>query len=173
MPGAFGNVLPACLAAVVLANAPDLDYIPGLFVGDWNALHHGYTHTLGWVALVAAGIWMLRRTYRPTAGWGLLAFILVALLSHLVADLLTDDGRPPYGIMLGWPFSSEYLISPVTPFWRLEKKDLADVLQWYNVKAVLVEVAWTAPLLVVVLLYKARGPILPRAAPVPSRDLVG
>ena len=35
-----------CLAAALLACLPDIDYLPGLLVGDMNAYHQGPPHSL-------------------------------------------------------------------------------------------------------------------------------
>lgn len=142
--------------AVALANAPDVDYVPGLFTGDWNAYHHFYTHTPGWCVLVAAGIWCAGRAI---AGWPLrhLVWIFALTMSHIAADFVTADGRPPIGIMSLWPFEDGFHISPVTLFWRLHKRDLADALQWHNVGAVLVELVWTLPLAALALVSRIRN----------------
>lgn len=146
------------LAGVILANAPDLDYLPGVLRGDLNAYHHGYTHSLGWILLAGGGAWLVWKGRRPRIGWREAVFVFAALASHLVADWLTDDGRPPYGIMAWWPWAPDYTISPVTPFWRLLKKNYADLLQWHNVGAVLVEIAWCLPLvLLACIVRRCRG----------------
>lgn len=46
------------LAAALLANLPDIDYVPGILAGEFNLYHHGVTHTLGWIALVSLLIWI-------------------------------------------------------------------------------------------------------------------
>src|SRR4029450_4324861 len=45
--------------AVLFANAPDLDFLPGLAVGDPDAFHRGVTHTLGAAVVGAAAVWLL------------------------------------------------------------------------------------------------------------------
>jgi hypothetical protein len=55
-----------------------------------------------------------------------------------------------------WPFEDGFHLSPVTLFWKLHKRDLADALQWHNVGAVLVEVAWTLPLVALALLARVQ-----------------
>ena len=116
------------LIAILLANAADLDYLPGLFMGDWNLYHHGSSHTLQWTLLVTVAVCMLWRAFRPEAGWRVFGFVFLVLLSHLLADWVTDDGSAPYGIMLFWPMSDSYYISPVKLFGQLQKRDLADFL---------------------------------------------
>ena len=142
------------LLLLLLANAPDVDYVPGVIIGQINAYHHYYTHTLGWITLVALGAWLGLRIFRPTAGWRSFVLIFLTLASHLFADWITDDGRAPYGIMALWPFTDRFYISPVNIFWQLEKAEWRDVFQWHNLLAVGVEVAWCLPLVGVVLLGK-------------------
>src|SRR2546425_12502035 len=49
-PGPHRPVL--LLAAVGLANGPDLDFFPGLVIGHAGAYHRGVTHTLAAVVVV-------------------------------------------------------------------------------------------------------------------------
>lgn len=135
------------LGAVALANAPDIDYLPGILSGDLNRFHHLYTHTLGWSVIAAAAAWMaLRAAGRRAGPWTfLLLFGLVG--SHLAADWMTDDGRAPYSIMAWWPFSDAFTLSPEPVFMRLHKREWSEFAQWHNVKAVAFEVAVCLPLL--------------------------
>jgi hypothetical protein len=136
------------LAGMLLANAPDADYLPGVLAGDLNAYHHLYSHTAGWVALVAAGVWLVGKGMGRLGGWRSIALIGALLSSHLAADVVTDDARPPIGIMALWPLSDAHVISPVTIFWRLHKRDWSEFLQAHNAMAVCVEAAWCLPLVV-------------------------
>lgn len=110
---------PAWLAAaVVLANAPDLDFIPGFLVGHPAAFHRGVTHTV--VAAVAVGLAValgarVARHPRATA-LRIGAWAAAVYASHLLIDFFTADVRPPSGARFLWPFSDAYYISPVTPF---------------------------------------------------------
>jgi inner membrane protein len=144
------------LLGVVVANAPDIDYLPGIFMGDINRFHHAITHTPGWIALAAAGGWMIWRALRPAAGWREFLFLLSLLASHLAADWLTLDTRPPIGIMALWPFSAQWFQSPVTLFWDLRKNVWADFIQAHNFLAVLVEAAWCLPLTALAFYAKCR-----------------
>lgn len=141
------------LVILLMANLPDIDYLPGVLMGEINAFHHWYTHTLGWIAAVAVASWLLwRRTER--AGWVVFALLLAALASHLAADLFSADGSAPYGIMALWPFTDRFYISPDSIFWSLRKTTWSDVFQWYNVQAALYETAVTLPVIAAVLLFK-------------------
>lgn len=160
----------ALAGVVLLANLPDIDYLPGLLVGELNRYHHLHTHSVGWVAVTSLAAWWVWRRWSALPQWSLLALIAALGLSHLGADLFSADGRPPYGIMALWPFSDTFFISPHTLFWRLRKTTVAEMFQWHNVQAVMVEIAWCLPLLVAAVLAKnlaARGgrPGLASAAP--------
>jgi membrane-bound metal-dependent hydrolase YbcI (DUF457 family) len=149
------------LGAVALANAPDVDYIPGVLTGDINAYHHYYTHTAGWILIVAAGTWLAWRSLRSDAGWRAFLFLAALLSSHLAADWVTDDGKSPYGIMAMWPFSPEFTIAPATLFVRLHKVTWYEIFEWHNVEAVAIEIAICLPLVAAVLMWKrvrARDP---------------
>lgn len=120
------------LLFLFLANAPDIDYIPGILRGEINAYHHLYTHTLGWILLVATGAWLVWKAVDPSVTWKWYLFMLALLSSHLLADWLTDDRRPPFGIMAFWPLSGRFFISPVWIFPRAMKANWGEVLQWHN-----------------------------------------
>lgn len=139
------------LLAVGFANAPDIDYVPGVLVGELNAYHHLLTHSVGWVALLVLGAWLLWRALSPAVGWREAALMAVASASHLVADVFTDDGRAPFGILALWPFHDGFIISPVSLFYRLQKHDWGEILQPSNFAAVGWEVLVCLPLLLIVL----------------------
>jgi inner membrane protein len=146
------------VGGVALANAPDLDYLPGIVSGDLNAYHHFYTHTIGWVLLVATALWLAWRGIRPHTGLRGFLFLFALLASHLVADWFTADGRLPYGIMALWPFSADFTISPWPVFMRLHKREWSEFLQWHNAAAVGWEMLVCLPLLAAVAAWKSRLP---------------
>jgi len=171
-PAARGDTLRAALWrsrgplawAVVAANGPDADYLPGLLMGSLNAVHRWYSHTLGWSLLSAVAIWLILRQRPLTdgpdgaaprrAGWAALLALTVIALSHLAADWLTEDLSPPYGLMAFWPFTDRFFIAPRVIFPHLQKECFGQFCCWHNVWALAVEVAWCLPLLLAVLFYK-------------------
>jgi membrane-bound metal-dependent hydrolase YbcI (DUF457 family) len=113
-----GRHRPGWLAAsVLLANAPDLDFVPGLLLGHPGVYHRGMTHTIAAVLVVAAIAalwgWWRGRPARAVLGTGTWAAVVYG--SHLVLDFFTVDVRPPYGARFLWPLSDAYWIAPVTP----------------------------------------------------------
>lgn len=151
-PARLWSLRAPLLLSVFAANAPDLDYLPGIVLGDINAFHHTYTHTAAFVVGMAG---LLALVYRLWARPAALAWATGLGASHLVADMLTADFRWPYGVMALWPFSDRYWISPITPFWHLSKSTWSDMVRWHNVQAVGVELLWVMPILLLVLAWKS------------------
>jgi len=104
---------PGLLAgAVVLANAADLDFVPGLLAADPELLHRGITHTLGATLLVMLAAALAARV----GGWRRDAtraatFAGAAYGTHLLLDYVTADVVPPHGARFLWPFSSAYYLA--------------------------------------------------------------
>ena len=62
--GSFKPVHPGrFLLYVVVANGPDLDFIPGLLTGAPNLYHHGRSHSLGAGILFVCGCFLLMKFY--------------------------------------------------------------------------------------------------------------
>lgn len=154
---------------ILLANAPDIDLLFGVFSGDLNRYHHLGTHTMGWALATAFSIWLYGKCLlRPPAadyeGWiafrnqPILAFWFVFILfaSHLIIDIFTADTTPPYGIMFAWPFAQDYWHSPVSLFPAPAKKTVADIFSWHNLKNGGWEFVFFLPFVAVVLLSKVR-----------------
>ena len=76
-----------------MAIAPDFDLLA------FN--HRGESHSIGAAMLAGALAWLLTRSPR----WG--AAVALAWGSHLLLDWLSNDTRPPLGIMALWPFNRE------------------------------------------------------------------
>lgn len=155
---------PRLVAAVVLANAPDLDMIPGILTGDPNRFHHGLTHSLLAalvVGVVAAGIargtgrgWPLR-TGRPAGAAGTLLIVAALWASHVFLDMLTHDPSPPMGVPALWPMVIERVtLAPL--FARADKvtgpasagEFVLSLLSRHNLAATLREMLLLGPVVV-------------------------
>ena len=111
---------------------PDLD----LLVGD----HRGISHSVG--AAVAVGLVALAVTQRPR--WA--AAVMLAWGSHILLDWLSNDTRPPFGVMALWPFTREYYKAGVEIFPPVSRRYWESRFWLYNLKAVLVEVLILLPI---------------------------
>jgi membrane-bound metal-dependent hydrolase YbcI (DUF457 family) len=98
------------LAAVVLANAPDVDFVPGLVLGAPAVFHRGPTHTIAAVAVVMlVAAWVGRRWHPLSKGaWWWAGFAAAAYAGHLLVDFVTVDAVAPYGARFLWPLSDRF-----------------------------------------------------------------
>ena len=102
--------------AVVAANLPDADFLPGLAIGHATAFHRGFTHTLAAAIVATAVVWVIakwgRRWGRARRPAALASVAGAAYLTHLLLDWMTVDAVPPPGIQLFWPFSDAWMHAP-------------------------------------------------------------
>jgi len=140
---------------IFYSNLPDLDFLPGIWCGSMNKYHHGFTHSICFLFCVAlltgiAAKYMFHMSFWKIAG---ISFLLLEL--HLFMDYMTGDTKEPYGVMLFWPFSHAYYISPLSFFPAFPKRScLMDLLNLVNMKAYLYEIGVMLPPFLVVLLYR-------------------
>jgi membrane-bound metal-dependent hydrolase YbcI (DUF457 family) len=115
---------------------PDLDLAFGL--------HSQYTHSVGAVAAAFGVAWLAtrRRNLRLAAAAAL------AYASHPLLDWLGQDGTPPYGVMLLWPFDAGYYHSGLDVFTGISRRYWLPGFLAHNVAAVAWEVVLLGPLAV-------------------------
>ena len=181
------------LLAIFIANAPDLDFLPGLLIGEPNRFHHGPTHSLAMVVVVAgiaAGVAALgaRRSMRgriearAVAGTALMVGAL--WLSHILLDAFTDDLLGPFGVPLLWPFSDRYVLFypwfPHVARYSGSSEPVAfllSLLNPHNAWAATVEILTLTPVLALSIWWRRRsragtqGPTAASCAATPSLDL--
>lgn len=96
-------------ALIVMASLlPDIDFLPGLIVGDPNRHHNGPTHSIFFAVLAAATLtWLAARRLGCTGKQRSRVFVLafLACVSHPLLDGLCADERAPYGVPIFWPVS--------------------------------------------------------------------
>lgn len=146
-------LLPAL--AAFAAVAPDLDFLPGILVGDPNRYHQLQSHTI--VAALAAGVtvgagaWVFRLRSAAVLG----VSVGIAYASHLLLDYFTHDPRAPFGIPLFWPLSSDHFTSPWSLFRGILHgvpgqgltQVLGEIFSLHNLVAVGIELGATLPVL--------------------------
>lgn len=91
----------------LVACMPDLDIIPGFFVGRLAQFHHGITHSFAAAAIFSIFAWLFfsGRARSISLNLSILVFLLYA--SHVVLDFVTLDTGAPYGVPLFWPWSHD------------------------------------------------------------------
>jgi membrane-bound metal-dependent hydrolase YbcI (DUF457 family) len=119
-----------------LANIPDMDFIPGILVGQPDLYHHGPSHSLI-VALIVAYITyaMTSRYYYELENKRFLVALLIASTSHTLLDYFSKDTGQPYGVPFLWPFDQTYYISTASLFSDVERSSepgMAFILSLFN-----------------------------------------
>ncbi len=145
------------LLCVFLAVLPDLDFVPGLVLGDSGRFHHGGSHSIvtGLIAVFSAGLFC-GRYFKAMGPVRCLLSLVTASLSHPLLDFFSVDMAEPYGVPMFWPFSAESHISSFSMFHRVERVDgtagvfLASILTGENLRAVWGELFFSASLLFLV-----------------------
>ena len=139
-----------------MAIAPDLDFIPGLVLGQPALYHQGISHSFGCALTVSLALaWLYGHGGRAFVGTCVALFLSYS--SHLAIDFFAPDGRVPYGQPLLWPIEHSHYISPFAIFWGFHHAGSASssTFQWvtsifslHNLGAIAVELAIMSPIIV-------------------------
>jgi membrane-bound metal-dependent hydrolase YbcI (DUF457 family) len=138
----------AILAAV--ASAPDLDLF---FHG-----HRGPSHSVGAAMVAGAVAWAVTR--HPQ--WALA--VAFTWSSHVLLDWMSNDTRPPIGVMALWPFTREYYKAGFEIFPAVSRRYWLAEFWVYNLRAVLTEGLVMGPIALLVL-WRRRPPARFTSAP--------
>jgi membrane-bound metal-dependent hydrolase YbcI (DUF457 family) len=127
------------LLLAAAATAPDLDLLFGT--------HRAASHSLGAAAIAGAVAWAAMRRDR----WRWSAAVTLAWASHVLLDWLSNDTRPPIGIMALWPFTDAYYKASVEIFPAVSRRYWESRFWMYNLRALVVELAVLGPITMAVL----------------------
>jgi membrane-bound metal-dependent hydrolase YbcI (DUF457 family) len=125
------------LAAIAIA--PDLDLVFGT--------HREISHSVG--AAVIAGLVACAIASRGRTRWG--AAVALAWASHVCLDWLSNDTRPPIGIMALWPITHDYYKAAIEIFPPVSRRYWESRFWVYNLRAVVAELAMLGPIAAFVL----------------------
>ena len=131
---------------------PDLDFVPGLLVGDPARFHHGWSHSLGAAVLVGLLVWWLTSDRSVRIG----AIVFLAYASHVALDWATADPSVPVGVPALWPLLDAYVISPVTVLPRVIHSS-ASPFNLHNLGVAAREILLLGPLLIGAVVYRLRS----------------
>ncbi|MEW6606317.1 MAG: metal-dependent hydrolase [bacterium] len=115
------------LYCLIVSNLPDIDFFCITTNGiKWSPLyHHQVTHSIIFMLILSLIAWL-------TGGQRLGIITLWCLGLHNLIDYFTFDTIPPKGIMLLYPFSKQYFISPVTFWCGSEHQTLGDTVSFIS-----------------------------------------
>jgi membrane-bound metal-dependent hydrolase YbcI (DUF457 family) len=143
------NVVPrrdrrVALLLAAVASVPDLDLLVGA--------HRGASHSLGAAAIAGVVAWAAVRHDR----WRWSAAVTLAWASHVLLDWLSNDTRPPIGIMALWPFTDAYYKAGIEIFPAVSRRYWESRFWLYNLKALIVELIVLGPMVAAVI-WRRRG----------------
>jgi LexA-binding, inner membrane-associated putative hydrolase len=149
------------LIFIFIANAPDLDFLPGILIGKPNLYHHGISHSLGTAVIFSLFSSFIFQADHCKSSFKTFYVYLSLYASHLILDLLCLDGRPPSGIPIFWPLISNYFTIPILPPITHSHIDhatirqfLSDALSLHNLYVIFLECAFTVGCLAVFMLFR-------------------
>ncbi len=156
----------ALLLFVFLANLPDIDFLVGFLVGEPNLYHrHFLSHSIGAAAIVGciAALCFCWRDWRRFT-WHVLLFGSI-YFSHVFLDAFSHDTSQPVGVPMLWPFSKDYIVSPVLLFLSVEKEGngmnfVQNLFVMHNIWAAVLEFLIFMPIVSIIKLVKNRRRLL-------------
>ena len=104
---------------LLAALSPDLDFIPGVLIGDPSRFHHGPFHSLGLALALSLVAGMIFKAVKKDSPFLKIAgFVFLLVLSHLILDYYCEDLKFPFGLPFFWPYSDQLVLSslPIIPY---------------------------------------------------------
>src|SRR5919198_474018 len=156
-------ILSATLLGSIL---PDFDFLPGIWIGDLRAFHHGVSHSLA--LAVSFGLLVFFFTPRREKDSALRAGILAAAAyaSHVILDLVSvNEGTR--GVPMLWPLSDQQfgLELHLLGYFYYSDRSLWSVIRWDNVSALSRELVVIGSLVLLLLWRERRSTPTPRCTP--------
>ena len=151
------------LLYLFIANAADLDFLPGMFVGVPNRYHHGVSHSIGFALLFAAACSFLLLFFKRDAFTRYFTIFFCLYCSHIALDYLSTDTSLPYGVPLFWPLNNEYYIAPfafLPDIWRGSSAGVeffVSLLSLHNLWAISSEFLLLSPCILLILAWRKRA----------------
>jgi len=113
-------------------------------------LHREASHSAGAAALAGLGAAIAARIVgQDAARWA--AAVALAWGSHVLLDWLSNDTRPPIGVMALWPFTHDYYKAAIEIFPPVSRRYWETKFWLFNLRAVLTEILILGPFAALVL----------------------
>ena len=91
------------LSCIVLANAADLDFVPGILIGRANQFHHCAAHSLGAAVICGLLVSFAEKVWKKRATLKTFLVVTAAYASHVILDYFNDLHE---GIPVFWPLTN-------------------------------------------------------------------
>jgi len=113
-------------------------------------LHREASHSAGAAVLAGLGAAIAARIVgQDAARWA--AAVALAWGSHVLLDWLSNDTRPPIGVMALWPFTHDYYKAAIEIFPPVSRRYWETKFWLFNLRAVLTEILILGPFAALVL----------------------
>ena len=132
--------------AFILGNLADADFLVAHFTNVQFLHHHYFSHSIPFAVLLTVLCFLVLKPLRHPRSMRASLVLGAAYASHLLIDFFTDDGSPPFGIPLLWPFTHHHFLSPVLLFASIHRGSWNNLISLHNLKAMFLEIAVLAPL---------------------------
>jgi membrane-bound metal-dependent hydrolase YbcI (DUF457 family) len=129
-------VVVSLLASLV----PDLDFLPGLWVGKFSAFHHGATHSFAFAILFGLVVFFSLKYAQPNVAKQAAILASVSYAVHVILDFLgANEGTR--GVPLFWPVSGRQfgVNLHLLGYFYYSDTGIWSVVRWDNVPALLRE----------------------------------
>lgn len=144
-------LLGICLAC---ANMPDIDFVPGILIGEPSKFHPSPSHSIVVCLITALVVYFFAgKKLQEIPGKFLLGSIFVSLLSHPVLDYFTPVTKKFSGYLFLWPFEFKPYISSFPLFRIVNRLDesvytfFSSLINVNNMWAIVVELLFSGILL--------------------------
>jgi membrane-bound metal-dependent hydrolase YbcI (DUF457 family) len=137
--------LMAWATAFAFGNMADADFAVGAFTKVYYLQHHYFSHSIPFAAAVTILCILVLKALRDehSVRNGLILGLMYG--THLLIDLLTEDGSRPYGIPLLWPITTHHSFSPYVIFYSIHRGNWHQVFSWHNIVGLVIEIAVLLP----------------------------
>lgn len=185
LPGRTASLLPRgdrarffllAGALACAASAPDLDFVPGVLLGDPDWLHRGRSHSLLAATMVGTVAYAVGRLAHREAAAPFAILMGLAYASHVFLDMFSPDPVRFNGVPAFWPLSDRPIVVPASVFLPIRRDPasggfLASLWSLHNGYAVLRE-AVIMGVVVILARIKGRSNSEARSHQAPSRPLL-
>lgn len=137
---------------------PDLDFLPGILIGNMGAFHHGISHSLTFAVLFGAITFLFVMQVEKAVALQAAMLATGSYVGHILLDFVgVNEGTQ--GVPILWPLYDEkfgYTLGLFGHFrWGDIRNGIGTVVRWDNVVPVLLEILLVGSV-VLVLLWRDR-----------------
>ena len=142
------------LLCLVCANLPDVDFVPGILIGEPAKFHPSLSHSI-LISIVMALIifFLVNKKFEGISKKSIFGCCVISLLSHPILDYFTPISKKFSGYLLLWPFTVKPYISSFPLFRNVHRIDdsvylfFTSLINVNNFWAIIVELLFSAILL--------------------------